>query len=128
MERVMGVGGIFFRATDKAALGAWYRDKLGVPLEADWGGAVFDWRANNPSGDAHTVWSPFEADTDYFGPTRPQFMVNFRVANLEAMLTQLRAAGCEVDDKEEHSDFGHFGWVTDSEGNRIELWQPQKPE
>jgi len=126
MQRVKGIGGIFFRANDKTALGRWYRDNLGVPLEPEWGGCTFPWRANDPDGSAHTVWSPFPEDTDYFGPTKPSFMVNFRVADLEAMLAQLRANGCDVDEKEEHSDYGHFGWVTDPEGNRIELWQPPK--
>jgi len=124
MERVLGIGGVFFKAADKGALGAWYRDNLGVPLEEEWGGAVFGWKANDPVGDAHTVWSPFPEDTSYFAPSTRDFMLNFRVADLEAMLRQLRAKGCAVDDKTEESEFGKFGWVMDPEGNRIELWQP----
>ena len=123
MERVMGIGGIFFKAADKANLAAWYRDNLGVAVEA-WGGAVFRWKENNPKDDAHTVWSPFADDTDYFAPSTKGFMVNFRVADLRAMLDQLRANGCEVDEKVEESDYGMFGWVMDPEGNRIELWEP----
>ena len=89
-----------------------------------WGGANLSWKENNPRGDAHTVWSPFAYDTDYFAPSTKGFMVNFRVRDLDAMLTQLRANGCEVDDKVEASEYGKFGWVMDPEGNRIELWEP----
>ena len=124
MERVMGIGGIFFKAADKAGLAAWYRDNLGVAVEDAWGGAVFHWKENNPKGDAQTVWSPFANDTDYFAPSTKGFMVNFRVADLHAMLDQLQRNGCNVDEKVEESDYGKFGWVMDPEGNRIELWEP----
>ncbi len=123
MEQVMGIGGVFFKASDQTALAAWYRANLGVPVET-WGGAVFPWAPNNPDGDAMSVWSLFASDTDYFGPGNQSFMVNFRVRDLDAMLTQLRDTGCQVDDKVDESEFGRFGWVTDPEGNRIELWQP----
>ena len=123
MERVMGIGGVFFKAEDKEALGAWYRDNLGLAVEG-WGGASLDWKSHNPRGDAMTVWSPFSSDTDYFSPSTKGFMVNFRVNNLAAMLAQLRANGCEVDDRVERSEFGAFGWVMDPEGNRVELWEP----
>lgn len=124
MERVMGIGGIFFKSADKAALASWYRDNLGIPVEEAWGGATFSWQEHNPGGDAHTVWSPFASDTDYFEPSPKDFMVNFRVRDLDAMLGQLRANGCDVDDKIEDGEFGKFGWVMDPEGNRIELWEP----
>ena len=124
MERVMGIGGIFFKAADKASLAAWYRDNLGVPVDDTWGGAVFGWKENNPGGDAHTVWSPFANDTNYFAPSARDFMVNFRVGDLHAMLDQLRGNGCDVDERIEESEYGKFGWVMDPEGNRVELWQP----
>ena len=94
-----------------------------MPLE-EWGGAVFKWADLDTSNTASTVWSPFAADTDYFAPSNKDFMVNFRVRDLEAMRAQLRANGCDVDDKVEESEFGKFGWVMDPEGHRIELWQP----
>ena len=128
MERVMGIGGVFFKATDPAALGTWYHDNLGVPIEKEWGGAVFPWKPNDPGNDAHTVWSPFPDDTSYFNPSERSFMVNFRVRDLDAMLSQLRANGCEVDSNTEKSEFGYFGWVMDPEGNRVELWQPPCPQ
>jgi len=122
MQRVRGIGGVFFKARDTAALAAWYRDHLGVPVE-DWGGARFVW-AEHDGGGAATVWSPFSADTKYFAPSQSSFMINFRVDDLDAMLAQLRAAGAQVEDKVDDSEFGRFGWVIDPEGNKIELWQP----
>ncbi len=123
MERVMGIGGVFFKCTKKEAVANWYRDNLGVPVE-EWGGAVFSWKAHDERGDACTVWSPFPSDSTYFAPSTKEFMVNFRVSDLDAMLEQLRNNGCDVDEKVDESEFGKFGWVLDPEGNRIELWQP----
>jgi predicted enzyme related to lactoylglutathione lyase len=71
-----------------------------------------------------TVWAPFPADTRYFGPGGQQLMVNFRVRDLDAMLAQLRTAGVDVDDRVEEMEYGRFGWATDVEGNRFELWEP----
>lgn len=123
MERVNGIGGYFLRAADPEAMTAWYRDVLGV----DFGDHGL-WQ--QPAGP--TVMAMFGADTDYFG-TRPenqdrqQTMLNFRVADLDAMIAQLRAAGAEVDDETQQMDgIGRFGWVTDPEGNRIELWEPEE--
>jgi predicted enzyme related to lactoylglutathione lyase len=115
MERVLGIGGYFLRASDPAALGDWYREQLG--LEADANGL---WQ---PEAGA-TVFATFASDTDYLGPRTQQTMLNFRVADLDAMLAQLREGGAAVDDQIEEMDgVGRFGWVTDPEGNRIELWQ-----
>jgi predicted enzyme related to lactoylglutathione lyase len=117
-ERVKGIGGVFFRAKDPEALGRWYADTLGIALE-DFGGATFRWK-----GDGTTVWSPFPADTEYFGTAEQQGMVNYRVSDLDAMLEQLRAAGAQVDDHVEEHEYGRFGWAVDPEGNRFELWEP----
>jgi predicted enzyme related to lactoylglutathione lyase len=117
MERVTGIGGVFFRARDPKALVAWYAEHLGVPVQDD-GYVVF-----TESRAAH-VWSPFDADTDYW-PAEKQGMVNFTVADLDAMLAQLRKAGVVVDEKVEVLDgIGRFGWAVDPEGNRFELWEP----
>jgi predicted enzyme related to lactoylglutathione lyase len=116
MERVLGIGGYFLRAADPAALGAWYRDCLG--LDADENGL---WR----QGDGPTVFATFESQTDYFGSRTQQAMLNFRVGDLDAMLAQLRAEGADVaEETQDMEGVGRFGWVTDPEGNRIELWQP----
>jgi len=116
MERVLGIGGYFMRAADPVALCAWYRECLG--LDADENGL---WRQET----GPTVFATFEFETDYFGSRAQQAMINFRVRDLDAMLTQLRATGAEVAKATQHMEgVGRFGWVTDPEGNRIELWQP----
>jgi predicted enzyme related to lactoylglutathione lyase len=121
---VTGIGGIFFKSRDPKALGAWYREHLGIGVE-DWGGAAFRWASSeNPSGTGTTIWSPFKADTEYFAPSNAAFMINYRVEDLHALLAQLRIEGCDVVDQVEESEFGKFGWVIDPDGNKIELWQP----
>jgi len=124
MERVLGIGGVFFRARDPKELAAWYREHLGLPILADQSYATF---ASSEIGES-TVWSAFPADTDYFGASTAQLMVNYRVRNLDAMLAQIRAAGALVDERIEEYDYGRFGWATDPEGNRFELWEPIEPE
>ena len=117
MERVTGIGGVFFRARDPHALAAWYQEHLGVPRHEGEAYAIFPESRN-------TVWSPFSEDTDYW-PADKQAMVNFVVRDLDAMLAQLRSAGVEVDDKVEVLEgVGRFGWAVDPEGNRFELWEP----
>jgi len=125
MERVTGIGGIFFKAKDPDKLREWYRQHLGIDSES-WGGFAFQWN-NDPRPDGgNTVWSIFSDATKYFDPSQKPFMINFRVADLHALLAQLRAESVEVDPKTEESEFGKFGWVMDPEGNRIELWEPPK--
>jgi catechol 2,3-dioxygenase-like lactoylglutathione lyase family enzyme len=120
VERVTGVGGVFLRAKDPTALAAWYRDHLGFDLEPGSDAvAVFRW-----SEPGTTTWSAFPDDTGYFGDRDARGMINYRVANLDRMLKQLRAADVTVDDRVEVSQFGRFGWATDPEGNRFELWEP----
>jgi predicted enzyme related to lactoylglutathione lyase len=120
MERVLGVGGIFFKARDPEKLKAWYRDHLGLPTDQQ-GETVFPAR---PDSQDPLVWCPFPEDTTYFEPSKAPFMINFRVRNLNAMLSQLRAAGATVDEKIIEESYGKFAWVMDPEGNRIELWEP----
>jgi predicted enzyme related to lactoylglutathione lyase len=114
-EKVLGIGGHFLRATDPAALSAWYRDCLG--LDTDENGL---WQQEA----GPTVFAAFESGTDYFGVRTQQVMLNFRVRDLDAMLGQLRAKGADVAaETQDMEGVGRFGWVTDPEGNRIELWQ-----
>ena len=109
---VTGLGGVFFRARDPDELKAWYGRVLGVPAE--------DLMRSDG-----LVFAIFDADTDYFGPSGQGFMVNFRVASLDAVLARLREAGAEVDDEiQEQEGIGRFGWAADPEGNRFELWEP----
>ena len=128
MNRVTGIGGIFFQAKDPAALQAWYRRHLGIDVQA-WGGTVFAWTdaAGNPANGS-TVWSIGAAGSEAFAPGKASFMVNYRVENLPALLRALRDEGCNVLDKTDDSEYGKFGWVIDPEGNKVELWQPPAGE
>ena len=122
-ERVTGIGGIFFRVRDPELMSAWYRKNLGITTEK--GYTDFPWRdAKNPDQAGRTVWAMFPADTDHFGPSRPAFMINYRVANIAKMLAQLEANGVAIEKVEDY-DYGRFAWITDPEGNRIELWEPK---
>jgi len=124
MKRVTGIGGIFFKARDPEALRAWYRDHLGIDVQ-DWGGTAFTW--TDDAGNAtpgSTIWSISGSDNDYFSPSPSAFMINYRVADLAALLETLREEGCEVIEKTDSSEFGKFGWVMDPEGNKVELWEP----
>ena len=122
MKRVTGIGGIFLRGKDPAALRAWYQAHLGIDVQ-DWGGTAFRW-ADESGAPAigTTVWSI--GDGSYFAPSTAPFMVNYRVADLHAVLALLRKEGCEVLDKVDESEYGKFGWVIDPEGNKVELWEP----
>ena len=118
----MGIGGVFFKAKDRAALAAWYRTNLGIDVKP-WHGATIR-NADDPSG--VTVWSVFPEDTTYFAPSTASLMINYRVRDLAAMRAQLMAAGVVVDAKVDVSEYGSFGWAMDPEGNRFELWEPPK--
>jgi predicted enzyme related to lactoylglutathione lyase len=117
VERAIGIGGVFVRSAQPDRLRAWYAEHLGIDLE-EWGGTVF-----SSTGGETLVWAVFAGDTDYFGSREQQVMVNYRVHDLDAMLAQLRDAGVTVDGPMEHEN-GRFGWGTDCDGNRFELWQP----
>jgi predicted enzyme related to lactoylglutathione lyase len=119
MEKVLGIGGLFFRAKDPKALARWYTDHLGisqVPEDYD----TPPWQQSS----GPTVFAPFESATEYFGEKSQQWMINFRVNDLDAMAAQLRAAGTEVDVDETVHPNGRFGRLSDPEGNPIELWEP----
>ena len=118
MQRVTGIGGVFLRARDADALRAWYARHLGAEI-SEWGGQQFEWNAGGS-----TTWAVFEADTEYLGRPEQSFMINFRVDDLDAMLSQLRAARVEVADEVAEHEHGRFGWAYDCEGNRFEMWQP----
>jgi predicted enzyme related to lactoylglutathione lyase len=124
MKRVTGIGGIFFKARDPAALRTWYRQRLGIDVQ-DWGGTAFTWTDTDgkPVGGT-TIWSIGDAAGDHFAPSSASFMVNYRVADVHALAAALRAEGCNVLDKVEDSEYGKFAWVIDPEGNKVELWEP----
>lgn len=124
MDRVTGLGGVFFKADDAEKLYAWYEKHLGIkrhPVD----GVMFRWRHETaPEKPGMTVWSVFKKDTKYFEPSQANFMLNYRVANLDQLLEALKAEGVWIDEKREDSEYGRFAWIMDPEGNRIELWEP----
>jgi len=122
MKRVTGIGGVFFKAKDPVALGAWYKTHLGIDVQ-DWGGAAFSWV--DESGNAAkgtTIWSVGKGEN--FAPSSAPFMINYRVSDLHGLVQVLRREGCNVLEKIDDSEYGKFGWVMDPEGNKVELWQP----
>ena len=120
LEKVLGLGGVFFRARDPGGLATWYRDMLGIDLVPD-DEETPPWRQTEGS----CVFAPFAEDTTYFGDPKKQFMLNFRVRDLGAMTAQLEAAGVEVrPDPDSPQPYGRFAWLNDPEGNPIELWEP----
>ena len=121
--RVHGLGGVFFKSPDPARLSKWYETHLGLPMQS-WGGAILPWKRADTGGDACTVFSPHAAGSTHFEPSEREFMLNFRVDDLEATLAALRAEGCQVLDRGETGEYGGFGYVVDPDGTLIELWQP----
>jgi predicted enzyme related to lactoylglutathione lyase len=124
MRRVTGIGGIFFKAKDAPALRDWYKRHLAIDVQT-WGGTAFAWADSEgrPTGGT-TVWSVATEGSDQFAPSQASFMVNYRVDDLRALVTALKAEGCNVLDKIDDSEYGKFAWVIDPEGNKVELWQP----
>ncbi len=125
MARVTGIGGIFFKSRgDNAALAAWYRDHLGLQLES-WGGAILKWPEDRADDGGLTVWTVAEKDSQWFSPSASNFMVNYRVDDLDGLLHQLRASGVEIVGGPESHENGRFAWIMDPEANKIELWEPR---
>ena len=123
MARATGIGGIFIRARDPDVLGAWYQRHLGVPYKH--GFAKFVWR-DDPDIDACTVWAPFDHGSTHFGSHDQQAMINYRVDDLDGLLADLAAAGVEIAPERSEDETGRFAWITDPEGNRVELWEPPR--
>lgn len=122
-KRVTGIGGIFFKTKDLDKVKEWYKEHLG--LNTDQYGCSFWWKdEKGEEEDCLTQWSPFKEDTDYFEPSTKEFMMNFRVDNLDELLETLKQEGVQVIDNTESYDYGKFGWIVDLEGNKIELWEP----
>jgi len=121
--RITGVGGVFFKAKDPKALAAWYRDVLGLPLEA-WGGAAL--RYDAPKHPPALMWNAFPASTGYFAPSTSGFMINYAVDDMDAFLTRLRTKGVAILKQDNDDANGRFAWILDPEGNKIELWEPKR--
>lgn len=124
MKRVTGLGGVFFKTRDPGALKEWYRLHLGINMDPEYG-TTFEWRhADDPERKGFTAWSPFAADTKYFEPSEKDFMVNYRVADLEKLLEVLKEEGVEIVGEMQTLEYGKFAHIVDLEGNKIELWEP----
>ena len=122
--RVTGIGGVFFKAHDAPKLAAWYREHLGIVSEG--GFHTFEWlEKEDASKTGSTTWAIFPETTKYFGASKSPLMINYRVSNLGYVLAQLRREGVQVDEKVQDESYGKFGWATDPEGNRFELWEPK---
>ena len=120
-KRVTGLGGFFFKTKNPDKIKKWYGKHLGLPVD-DYG-CTFWWK-DKQGKDCSTQWSPFKEDTKYFSPSEKQFMMNFRVENLEELLVTLKKEGVTIVGEIEKYDYGKFGWILDPEGNKIELWEP----
>ena len=127
LQRVTGIGGIFFKANNVKQQREWYKNHLGIEYADKDGGASFYWREDeHPEKRGFTVWSIFPSDTKYFDSSTAPFMMNFRVANLDALVKQLESEGVKIVGGIEEYEYGRFAWVMDPEGNRVELWEPPK--
>lgn len=123
MKRVTGIGGIFFKAENPKETREWYKKHLGIN-SGEYGG-TFEWRhAEHPEQKGFTAWSPFGSATDYFDPAEKEFMVNYRVDDLENLIKTLREEGVKIIGEIQEFDYGKFGWIMDPNGQKIELWEP----
>lgn len=120
-KRVTGIGGIFFKTNDPSKTREWYKNHLGFDTN-DYG-CSFNWKDENGK-ECTTQWSPFKADTKYFSPSEKEFMINYRVENLEELLKVLKKEGVTIVGEMETYEYGKFGWILDPDGNKIELWEP----
>jgi predicted enzyme related to lactoylglutathione lyase len=127
MKKVTGIGGIFFKCKDPNNMMEWYKKHLG--LHTNQYGAVFEWRQGaDSSKKGFTQWSPFKETTTYFEPSDKDFMINYRVENLEALVEELKKEGVTIADEIETYEYGKFVHIIDVEGNKIELWEPNDTE
>ncbi len=123
MKKVTGIGGVFFKCKDTQKMNEWYKTHLGI--DANQYGANFEWRqAEDPTKKGSTQWSTFADTTKYFEPSTKDFMINYRVENLEALVEQLKSEGVTIVDKIEAYDYGKFVHIIDLEGNKVQLWEP----
>ena len=121
--RVTGIGGIFFFSEDPEKIKEWYRDNLGMEVN-EWGSSIEFSNTHQPEEINYLQWSPFEKASDYFAPSRKEFMINYRVEHLEELLVKLRQNGVTILDEVETYEYGKFVHIMDAEGNKIELWEP----
>jgi catechol 2,3-dioxygenase-like lactoylglutathione lyase family enzyme len=121
--RIIGIGGVFFKSANRDQTREWYSKHLGLADKG--GGAMLPWRErDDPQKEHVTVWTVFPASTKYFDPSPAQFMINYIVDDLDALLDRLKEEGVKIDPKRMNESYGRFAWIYDADGNKIELWQP----
>ncbi len=124
MIKVTGIGGVFIKAKDVKAITAWYEKHLGIEFGSN-SYVDFKWEnKNNPGVPGHSVFSFFKEDSTYFAPSDKGAMLNFRVKDLQELVTELEKSGVQLVGEVEEFEYGKFGWIIDPEGNKIELWEP----
>jgi predicted enzyme related to lactoylglutathione lyase len=119
---ITGLGGVFVKSENTDELVKWYREKLGFPFDG-YGSSFLMREADDPEKLGYNVWGPFKKETDYFKPSKKDFMINLRVRGLEALLKRLKQQGIEQVGEMEEFDYGRFAWIVDPEGTKIELWE-----
>ena len=119
---ITGIGGVFFKAKDPKTLAAWYRDVLGMPVQS-WGGAAL--RYDAPNHPPAAAWTVFPASSAHFAPSTGDFMINYAVDDMDALVARLHTKGVEVLKRTDDDAYGRFAWILDPEGNKIELWEPK---
>jgi len=124
-QRVTGIGGVFFKAKDPNAMYAWYEKHLGLKKDAATHTVTFVSKDAQTGDDAHTYWSLFKHDTKYMEPSTSSFMLNYRVDDMDAVVSALESEGIKVLGRQDE-EYGRFAWIMDPEGNKIELWAPPK--
>jgi catechol 2,3-dioxygenase-like lactoylglutathione lyase family enzyme len=122
--RITGLGGVFVSSKDPKALAAWYRDVLGIPLEK-WGGATL--RYDAPGHPPAVVWNPYAPGDNYAAPSKREFMLDFAVDDIDAVVKRLQAKGVVILKRDDSDPSGRFAWILDPDGTKIELWQPKAP-
>ena len=125
MAKVTGIGGVFFKArNDDKALSSWYQKCMGIDLE-DFGGSILQWQKDTAEDKGLTVWKVAEKNSDWFSPSRSNFMINYRIDDMAGMVERLRDAGVEILEGPESHENGKFAWILDPDGNKVELWEPK---
>lgn len=123
MAKITGIGGVFFKCQDPRVVNEWYKEHLGMDIGAY--GANFEWQeAENEGKTGSTAWNTFPEITEYFEPSTKDFMINYRVDDLEVLVAELKAKGINIIDEIETYDYGKFVHIIDLEGNKIQLWEP----
>ena len=125
MAKITGIGGVFFLANGKGSeLLDWYATHFGLSRE-DWGGVILNWKDDRAEDGGMTVWHVADSDSEWFGPSKSPFMINYRIDDMAEMVEQLTSAGIEIIQGPEYHENGVFAWIMDPAGNKVELWEPK---